>query len=322
MERSEILIIRLGALGDVVHALPAVASLRRSFPDKSIRWAVAPKWLPLLEGNPNVDGVLAFRRNSGADLLRSFHLFRSVRPDVAIDFQGLLQSALLGRLSRPRIFWGLHQSVTRERLAASLYTHKCLPTATHMVEKNIELAQAAGARSIVRDFFIPQGRAEGVLPRQPFILANPFAGWISKQWPLENYELLARKLTRVGMLLVANVPPGRELELQAMPSVLKHTSSLAGLIDATRRAAAVVGVDSGPIHLAAALGKPGVALYGPTDPARNGPYGGSIRVLRDPHAVTSYKRGAKVEESMRSITVDQVYENLMTSIETIRLGAR
>lgn len=84
----------------------------------------------------------------------------------------------------------------------------------------------------------------------------------------------------------------------------------------------MVGVDSGPIHLAAALAKPGVALYGPTDPARNGPYGGSIRVLRDPHAVTSYKRGGKVEESMRSITVDQVYENLMTSIETIRLGAR
>jgi heptosyltransferase-1 len=82
------------------------------------------------------------------------------------------------------------------------------------------------------------------------------------------------------------------------------------LIHATRRAAAVVGVDSGPLHLAAALGKPGVAIYGPTDPARNGPYGDSLRVLRSPAAVVTYKRGASIDESMRAVSPGQVFEAL------------
>jgi heptosyltransferase-1 len=89
-----------------------------------------------------------------------------------------------------------------------------------------------------------------------------------------------------------------------------HTSGLPGLIDATRRAAAVVGVDSGPLHLAAALEKPGLAIFGPTDPERNGPYGGSLQVLRSPRAVTSYKRLAAIDRSMRDVTVDEVFAAL------------
>jgi heptosyltransferase-1 len=89
-----------------------------------------------------------------------------------------------------------------------------------------------------------------------------------------------------------------------------HTSTLPGLIYATRRATAVVGLDSGPLHLAAALGKLGVAIYGPTDPARHGPYGGSIGVLRSPDAVTTYRRTAEPDPSMREITPDQVFEAL------------
>jgi heptosyltransferase-1 len=94
-------------------------------------------------------------------------------------------------------------------------------------------------------------------------------------------------------------------------SGLPHRSGLSGLIHATRRALAVVGVDSGPLHLAAALGRPGVAIFGPTDPARNGPYGNSICVLRAPSASTTYKRGTSVEDSMRQVTPDQVFESLL-----------
>jgi heptosyltransferase I len=93
---------------------------------------------------------------------------------------------------------------------------------------------------------------------------------------------------------------------------------LSGLIDATRRATAIVGLDSGPMHLAAALGKPGLALFGPTDPARNGPYGGSMAVLRSPGADTSYKRRDEIDPSMRSLSVSQVYESLLFQLERAR----
>jgi lipopolysaccharide heptosyltransferase I len=317
---SEILVIRLGAMGDILHALPAVATLRRSFPQQKISWAVAPKWIPLLEGNPNVDVLLPFDRTSPARLLQSLRRFRNVRPNLAIDFQGLIQSALLGRMSRPHVYWGWNRSVVRESLAALFYTHAYVPHATHKVETNLELAQAAGATSVVLDFYIPAGREEGILPDERFVLTSPFAGWAAKQWPLEFYEMLANRLKGAGIRLVANMPPQRARELSKFPSILKHTSSLQGLIYATRRAAAVVGLDSGPLHLAAALGKPGVALYGPTDPAINGPFGSSIHVLRTRDAMTSYKRGDQVDTSMRAISVDQVYENLMRVIAASERG--
>jgi heptosyltransferase I len=310
--RSEILVIRLGAMGDILHALPAVATLRQSFPQQKISWAVAPKWLPLLEGNPNIDFLLPFDRASPARLLQSLRSFRDVRPNLAIDFQGLIQSALLGRTSRPHVYWGWKRGVARESLAALFYTHAYVPNATQRVERNLELAQAAGATSVVFDSYIPPGREEGMLPDEPFVLTNPFAGWAGKQWPLEFYEVLAKRLNEVGIRLVANMPPHRAPEFAKYPTVFKHMSSLQGLIYATRRAAAVLGVDSGPLHLAAALRQPGVALYGPTDPGRHGPFGGSIHVLRTRDAITSYKRGDEVDTSMRAISVDQVYDKLMS----------
>ena len=102
------------------------------------------------------------------------------------------------------------------------------------------------------------------------------------------------------MPLVLNGPPG---------SGLAHISGLPGLIDATRRAAAVIGVDSGPLHIAAALGKPGVAIFGPTDPARNGPYGDSLKVLRAPSAETTYKRGASIDPAMRAISPESRFRS-------------
>src|SRR6202012_3331383 len=119
--------------------------------------------------------------------------------------------------------------------------------------------------------------------------ASPLAGWASKQWPMEHYQSLAAKLRdELGIPLVLNGAPGAAFG--AIEPAVPNYSGLPGLIDATRRAAAVVGVDSGPLHLAAALAKPGVAIFGPTDPSSHGPYGASLRVLRAHDAVTSYKR--------------------------------
>ena len=116
-------------------------------------------------------------------------------------------------------------------------------------------------------------------PKRPFVLASPFAGWVSKQWPIEHVTvaLAKRRLKSHGLTLVVNVPESRASELQAFPDLRVHSSSIAGLIYATRRAHAVIGVDSGPLHIAAALKKPGVAIYGPTDPAQTGPFNSPMK---------------------------------------------
>jgi heptosyltransferase-1 len=122
-------------------------------------------------------------------------------------------------------------------------------------------------------------------------------------------------------VLVANVALGFGEKLAAMPELKIHESGLPGLIDGTRRATAIVGVDSGPMHLAAALGKPGVALFGPTEPARNGPFHSKLAVLRDPTAVTSYRRVEEIDPSMRAISVGQVKAALLHSIRAARVSA-
>jgi heptosyltransferase-1 len=179
---------------------------------------------------------------------------------------------------------------------------------------NLQLATAAGAAALTEESWIPPGRPEGELPTGPFLLTSPLAGWASKQWPLAFYEELGKRLRARGLELVANVPPGRERELGQLTHLRLHISSISGLIDATRRAIGVVGVDSGPLHLAAALGKPGVALFGPTDPARNGPYKSRMAVLRAPGAQTTYKRHAQVDASMTKISAERVTEELLRLI--------
>lgn len=315
MGTDRILVVRLGAMGDILHALPAVSSLRASFPKARIAWAIAPKWKELLEGNAAVDDLLVFRRSNLGELIHSWRTLRPLRPRIAIDFQGLLQSALVGKASRPVRFFGWDAGHAREKLASSFYSNQVCPRSRHVVDQNLELAAAAGASELRREFPLPLGRPEGNLPLGSFVLAHPFAGWRSKQWPLENYVELAKLLSRDDIALVANVPPQRAADLAGMPGVFVHTSSLSGLIDATRKAAAVVGLDSGPMHLADALEKPGVALFGPTDPARNGPYRGGLLVLRAPDAATTYKRRDEIDASMRRISVSQVYASLLSQLQ-------
>lgn len=308
-----ILVVRLGAMGDVIHTLPAVASLKHSFPGSQLTWLIEPQWAPLLDGNPYVDSVALFERGNPGAWMRTWRKLRAARFDFAVDFQGLVKSALAASMARPDRIFGLHQSQVRERPAALFYSNHIQAHAAHMVEQNLEIAAAAGAANILRTFPMPEGAPEGALPTSGFVLACPLAGWRFKQWPLAFYSHLAVRLEReLDLPLVINGPPGSELAsvIDAVP----HYSSVAGLIHATRRATAVIGVDSGPLHLAAALAKPGVAIFGPTDPARNGPYGESICVLRSPRAVTTYKRISSIDPAMRDIGPDHVFEALKAQL--------
>jgi len=311
---DRILIIRLSAMGDIIHTLPAAASLKKSFPESRMAWLIASRWMPLVEGNPYVDELIPFDRSSLSSLHHSWRSVRNFGAAAAFDFQGLLQSAIIGRAARPKFLFGFDRSVARESFAASLYTH-CVPVhGPHRVERNLQLAEYAGARELSQDAWIPEGCAEGQLPSTPFILANPFAGWPGKEWPLLSYERLAEILQRHGLELVLNVPENRAAELSHMKHIRIQVSSLRGLINATRRAAAVVGLDSGPLHLAAALRKPGVALYGPTDPVSTGPFGGTLKVLRTDDAETTYKRHGRIHSSMKAISAEQVAEAVLRSI--------
>jgi len=313
---SRILVIRLGALGDIIHTLPAVASLKQSRPSAQVTWIVEARWAPLLEDNPYVDRVAVLERGSPGGLFRTWRFLRSQEFDFAIDFQGLLKSALVASCAHPDRIYGFHHSQIRERAAAVFYSNKIASQAAHVVDRNLDLAAAAGAQSSLRVFPLPPGRPEGELPEGPFVLASPLAGWGGKQWPLEYFRALAARLeSEFRLPLVLNLPPGASID--PGPCLL-HFSGLPGLIHATRRATAVIGVDSGPLHVAAALGKPGVALFGPTDPARNGPYGDSLCVLRSPHAATTYQRHKTPGESMRQISPGQAFEALRTVCSRFR----
>ncbi len=301
-----ILVVRLGSMGDVIHALPAVASLKHSFPHSRLSWVIKPRWAPLLEGNPFVDEIIPFTR-SAREILATRRLLRRERFELAVDLQGLIQSALVAASAKADKIVGLARSQARESFAAMFYSSTVRTSAVHRVDRYLELVAAAGASNLLRTFPLPPGKPEGKLPDEPFVLACPLAGWGSKQWPMEHYTELARRLK---LPLVVNGPPSSEEVLRQIECAQVHLSGLEGLIDATRRAQAIVGVDSGPLHLAAALGKPGVAIYGPTDPASHGPYGGSLQVLRSASAVTSYKRRAADPGSMRAVSVAEVLEAL------------
>ncbi len=299
-------------MGDIVHSLPGAASLKHSFPEARITWVVEPQWAPLLEGNGFVDRIVVFRRDAPGSWGRTKNELRREPYDLAVDFQGLTKSALIAHLARPERIAGFASGVVRERPAGLFYSTRVPSAAVHVVDQALDLAAGAGASNLVRAFPLPAGAPEGRLPEVPFALASPLAGWTSKQWPLEYYAQLSAMLRdTLGMPLVLNGAPGKA---PSVPGTVTHESGIAGLIDATRRAAVVIGLDSGPLHLAAALNKSGIAIYGPTDPLRNGPYGGDFAVFRIAGAPTTHRRGTAIAASMRAIVPDQVFAALAARV--------
>jgi heptosyltransferase-1 len=295
-------------MGDILHAIPAVAALRHSFPRADLAWILHPRWMPLVSGLGLANHLLPFDRRSPLSVWLACRWLARFRPDTAIDFQGLIKSGSLAWFSGAGRRWGLAPSFLREPHASLFYTDSCSPLSPHIVDRHLELAAAAGASTAPQ---IPQplGFPEGRLPEEPFVLAAPFAGWASKQWPIERYVEIGRRLWLEKRLrLVLNVLPGATLPSSEF--LFRHESGLEGLIDATRRATAVLGLDSGPLHLAAFLAKPGLALFGPTDPARNGPHGHTIRTLRVPGSPTSYRRHSQIAPSMLALEIEPVWQAL------------
>ncbi len=324
MPDARFLLVRLGSLGDVIHALPAASALRDAFPDARIDWLIEPKWRRLLEGNPDLTEIISLEKKSAGGLISTIRKLRGAHYTCAIDFQGLYKSALPAFASAAPRRIGFPSTYAREGFASLFYTDRVNPRGAHKVDHNLTLAEAAGARPSPPRFPLtlrPEDEKQVTqeLARhnlEDFYVLNPGGGWRSKCWPPERYgELHHRLAVQQGWRGVITFGPGEEDLAEELISAAGNSAPLAlplglgPLMALLRRAKFVVSADTGPLHLASALGAPVVGLYGPTDPARNGPYGGQNIIVRNPSkSETTYRRGASYSSPMLSITVDQVVD--------------
>lgn len=337
-KQLRVLVMRLSAMGDILHALPAVTALREAHPEWWIGWAVEPQWKPLLATEravsrgpamPVVDRVHVVPARKWArsplsaktlgDLRCARREFREERYDVCVDLQGAVRSALIAKWSHAERLIG--ENDPRERVARWFFTERVKTRGVHMIEQATEVMNAVAGEGLPLTLpWLPvdpdaERRADAIAA--PFVLINPGAGWGAKRWPADRYAAVATSLRSAGYDVLVNAGPGEEsladeiAELSAGAAV-KLSSSITELIAVTRRAALVIGGDTGPVHLASALDRPVVGIFGPTDPARNGPFGGRFRVLRHPESKRDHTRHAVPEAGLLTITPDAVVDAAMS----------
>jgi heptosyltransferase-1 len=340
---ERLLIVRLSAMGDVIHALPAVHALREAFPQAHIGWLIEERWAELLCApgasrrgarssiRPLVDEVHTVNLRawgkspfSISTLQRTATVWNDVRDaryDVAIDLQGAMRSAVLARLSGARVVYGAAEP--REAPASLWYSRRVVARGRHVIEQNLSVVEAlyerpkASSPDVSHD--VPcDPQAEARIKQRlaeygigEFAILNPGAGWGAKRWPPDRYGEVARALAEKGVRSILNYGPGEEELVRSARGASGGAAramrcTITELIALTRRARLVVGGDTGPLHLAAALRVPVVAIYGPTDPARNGPYGTRSIVLRSVESVTSHARRAEADEGMVAIGSEAV----------------
>lgn len=312
----KVAIVKLSSLGDVIHALPVARALRRAHPQAQISWIVEAREHAILRHHPDLDRVITvdtrrwrrlIRRPEGMQQVweKVTRLRRRVRLagfDVALDLQGLLKSGLLTAFTGARTRIGFSRAYCRERLNV-LFTNRRVtppPEAKHVVEQYLALLTPLGIKPEPPEFFIPPHpeaeekmeralAAAGLRPGEPVVALNPGAGRADKQWSVEHFRALAARLTETSdaRILLLWGPHERSLaeEIAAgleADAVLAPPTDLDELAAVLRRVSLVVAADTGPLHLAAALGTPALGLFGPTRAERNGPYGAGHRALQSP----------------------------------------
>jgi lipopolysaccharide heptosyltransferase I len=341
---TRFLIVRLGALGDVVHAIPVAAALRRAFPDARIDWLVSAKHREILDLVPVIDRRLVINDPStrsarsgqvgasgASSLLSAIGELRRTRYDVAIDLQGLIKSAALARSSGAARVVGFSSRYARERAARLFYTDVYDPgrgglfdprETRHVVDINLGLLSVLGISEPAREF--PIEDADTDVARQarqdaggPYALLNPGAAWPNKRWPPARLAAIASELrARHGLRSIVLWGPGEETLANEVVAGADHAAlvsprtTIADLVALARRAALMVSGDTGPTHIAAALGTPIVGIYGPTRPARNGPMSPlDITVSRDSICQCHHLRRCKLDRMcLLDIEIAEVLE--------------
>ena len=324
MARS-ILVVRLGAFGDLVHALPAVAAMRAAWPDARIDWLVDGRYAALLELVPAIDRAIVMGGPTGRSVFRAIGELRRARYELAIDFQGLLKSALLARAAGARETVGFAAGQLREPAAGVFYSRRIKADASgHVVRKNLSLVEAlgAGVRAVASPLKVTAspvpGKVRDLLGLDAtgrFAVINPGAGWPNKQWPAGRYGAIAAHLrARHGMPSVVTWGPREQAlaaEVAAASSGAAQTApstTIADMVELARAAAVFVAGDTGPMQLAAAVGTPVVGVFGPTNPLRNGPWNAADTwVSRFDDCECHHKRRCRRETPcIDTITVEQV----------------
>ena len=350
-DQMRVLIVRLGALGDVVHTIPVVAALGRRLPDAVVDWVIDERCAPLLDLVPGLGRRVVLRTRGRSTVAAWTALRRALREvayDVALDVQGLGKSAFVARLSGARRVVGFGAPFLREPWARWLYTETADPgRPRHVVDRNLGILGALGVADRDWSFPIrvdapPAADAPGADPDPPGggVLINPNAAWPTKRWPPERYGAVAAHVARAHGRPCAIVwGPGDEARAArvaaasggaATPAPPTDLAALAALL---RAGALLVSGDTGPLHLAAALGTPVVGLYGPSDPARNGPWSPDDEIVsafadcacaaaraRRGRAVHMVRRCRAATGCLDAITVEQVCAAVDRRLRRIESG--
>lgn len=291
------LLVRLGALGDIVHAIPVAAALRRNFPSARIDWLVSAKHREILDLVPVIDRRLVVddrgEGGGGSSLIGAVRELRRAKYDVAIDLQGLIKSAIVARLSGAGRVIGFSAKYARESFARFLYTDIYDPGGEgmyatsekrHVVDINLGLLGPLGVPRQAPEFPLDQADSPALRAALDetggrYVLLNPCAAWPNKRWPAARFGQLASSLrARRGLKSLVLWGPGERplaeevVARSAGAAVMSRETSVADVVALARGASVVVSGDTGPTHIAAALAVPIVGIYGPTRPERNGPW--------------------------------------------------
>ena len=328
-----LLIVRLSAMGDVLHALPAVGALRLALPETRFGWLVEERWAELVRcasvrgpsgTRPIVDDLHTVNLKqwrqaltsitTWQDISTSIRDLRTAHYDIAVDFQGAARSAVLARLARAPSVYGFAEP--RENVASMFYTTAIVTREKHVIAQNLALASAVAQHALQppQIEFSCEGSAAKASPASPsgYVILNPGAGWGAKQWPPERYGEVARRLAaELQLRCFINAGPGENHLTRAAQSASDGAAQAISctpleLIDIVRNARLFIGGDTGPMHLAAAMGIPVVAIFGPTDPLRTGPFATRNVVLRNPDSRTSLSHENSPDRAMLQITTDDV----------------
>jgi len=287
MPEPRFLVVRLGSLGDIVHTFPAVAALRETFPQSPITWITHPRWEPLVSSTSLATEIWATETRSLSSIREIVSRIRKENVSTAIDYQGLWKSAALPLFGGVPRRIGFSSQTIREWGVPVLYTDRVRCVTTHIAEQNGELSQRAGARQNVAPFTPRISPQDDAMVRQllrdcgidRYVLLSPGGGWRSKCWPAERFGALAQQIREArGLRCVLNYGPGEDALVETIKRAsgnaepVAYSGTLEKLMALARNALCIVGGDTGPLHLAVAVGTPSVSIYGPTDPARNGPF--------------------------------------------------
>jgi lipopolysaccharide heptosyltransferase I len=346
---SRILIIRLSALGDILHTLPAFSSLRASFPNAQIDWLVSHKTKFLLSAVPGIHSLHVLNtsnllkippdKESWRQLMKLMQTIRAQHYDLAIDFQGLLKSALLCALSGAKVRMGFSRELVRERPAHWFY-QRTLPkpnSQIHITELNQQLAALAGADKVryCNEFMVANtdiAYVDSLIKQHKldhFIVLNPGGGWPTKIWSPEKYGALADKiLAELNMQVVVTTGPAEDPLYRTIAEHCRTAApihlkvSFLQLIPLLSKAHLFVGGDTGPLHLACALGIPVAAIFGPTCPLRNGPWSAGDEVITHHlNCAPCYGRNCGIGTICMDISVEEVFEALVRRLENIKKEA-